>query len=131
MRDFLQRWALSLGRTNVGSCPGHRHSHRWLRTSEQGGSRWLLCSAHSPRSAHSALSLCTNATSPHCTHSHVVGSLAAAPGGLPHARPQLYTAPLQLSSAPPDPRHSHTSIPPTKGRVNNLVKSGQADQNYL
>ena len=47
--------------------------------------------------------VCTNATpaSPHCTHSHVVGSLAAAPGGLglPHALPAIHSPATLVSSS--------------------------------
>ena len=72
----------SLSLTNASSCPGHRHSHLWLRTSEQGGSRWSCSAVHIlPPGLH------TGECAPVQPHSHVASSLAAAPGGLPHARP--------------------------------------------
>ena len=105
---FLPSWALSPPLANAGCCPGHRHSHLRLRTSEQGGSRCArLCSAHSPpRSAHSSsASQCAPVQRPHASqHSLPRGLLISASprgGGREgcHHRTALplYTAPCNPS----------------------------------
>ena len=82
--------------TNAG-CPGQRHSDLRLRTSEQGGSRCGLCSAHSPPGLHTLV--CTNSGVHQCNSCLATlhslprsGLISGSPrGAWAAARPPRYT----------------------------------------
>ena len=84
--------------TNAG-CPGQRHSDLRLRTSEQGGSRCGLCSAHSPPGLHTLV--CTNSGVHQCNSCLATlhslprsGLISGSPrGAWAAARPPRYTQP--------------------------------------